>query len=189
MMTYKVKTPPESEPVSVAEAKMHLRVSHDDEDALIGRLIEAAREWCEAYQCLCYISQTLEAYIDRVVPATILLPRRPVQSVVSITYIDKTEQTQTLDAEAYRVDAISGIVRPSYGTSWPDVLPVSQAMTIEYIAGYGDASVVPRSVKQAILLLVGHLYENRESEVIGTITSPLKFSVEALLSHNRDKWV
>lgn len=189
MIHFTVTTAPASEPITASEAKMHLRVSHDTEDDLIERLITAAREWCEAYQNRCYITQTLTAYSTGFAKWTLTLPRRPVQSVTSIVYVDTDGNSQTMDAEDYRVDLVSGTLEPIYGTTWPVALPVSQSVAIEYVAGYGDASDVPSRVKQAMLLLIGHWYENRELEVIGTTTSPLKFAIDSLLSLDRDKWI
>jgi uncharacterized phiE125 gp8 family phage protein len=187
MITFNVKTAPTAEPVSSSEAKLHLRVDASTDDTLIAQIITAAREWCEAFQNRCFITQTLTCYMDEF-PDIIDLPRLPVQSVSSVKYLDEQGVQQTLSASLYRVDVINGRMTPAYGESWPCTRVDTNAVEIEYIAGYGAAAAVPASVKQAMLLLIGHFYENREAEVIGQPSNSIKFAAEALLTPNRT-WI
>ena len=71
------------------------------------------------------------------------------------------------------------------GQSWPSLYPRDDAVQIEYVAGYGAAASVPQVFKQAILLLVGHWYANRESSIVGTISEDAASSGEALLWPHR----
>ena len=59
-MNLTLKTAPETEPVSLNEAKAFLRVDSDEDDNYITSLIKTAREWCEDYQHRAYITQTWE---------------------------------------------------------------------------------------------------------------------------------
>lgn len=103
------------------------------------------------------------------VPGVITLPRAPVRSVTSVTYLDATGNTVTLDPSRYAVTTgAPGRVAPAFGTVWPATLPQIGAVRVRFVAGYGpDASAVPDNVKAAIRLMVGHWYENRESVVVG----------------------
>lgn len=176
-------TAPAIEPVTLSEAKRHLRVDHTEEDQLILSLIAAARvhiEYTATWRAL--ITQTFDGWIDRFCDV-IELPFSPLQSVTSITYIDAVGVEQTLSASVYSVvvAAIVGRVELAYGKSWPTTREVSNAVKIRFVAGYGSAaSDVPEPIKQGLLMLIGHLYENREmSAPVQLHTIP--FSADALL--------
>lgn len=106
------------------------------------------------------------------------LPRYPLQSITSITYLDTDGSSKTLDPSVYVVTTGSpGRVAPAYGHIWPVTLPQIGAVTVRLVAGYGDtADKVPLNVRQAILLLVSHLYLNR-----GETPAELPPAVEALM--------
>jgi uncharacterized phiE125 gp8 family phage protein len=189
-MALTVVTPPEIEPVSLADAKSHLRVDSTTEAADISALVAVARDYCERIQNRAYITQTLRLTLDRfpLYGGAIHLPRAPLQSVTELTYIDTTGVTRTLDDSLYRVDSESEPARitPAYGTSWPLTLDVTNALSVGYVAGSGNAERdVPAYARHAILLLVGHWYANREAVVSGTITKPIEFAVDALLATDR----
>ncbi|GMA52064.1 hypothetical protein GCM10025857_34210 [Alicyclobacillus contaminans] len=208
-MILRVFTQPTTEPVTLDEAKLYLRVDGSDEDTLINALIATAREYCESFQNRAYITQTLELTLDqfpgyltgphsswmhegyrtrhhRRHHAEIRLPRPPIQSVESVTYTDDTGTTTTLDPETYIVDTDSepGRIVPASGQCWPCVrLQPINGVRIRYVAGYGDTNAVPNRVKQAIQLLVGHWYLNREA--VGNVGGEVEFAVKALLSQER----
>src|SRR5690606_20838877 len=151
--------PPAEEPVMLEEAKLHLRVDTTDEDTLISSLIVSAREHVEAFQLRALVTQTWRLSLDEFPAGRVIrLPRPPLQSVTSITYIDPTGAQQTLDSSVYDVDADSepGRVVLKADASWPEVADVPGAVQVEYAAGYGDAAAVPEVVRQAMLLLIGH---------------------------------
>src|SRR5690606_14937668 len=180
--------PPAEEPVTVVDAKLHLRVDAPDDDALITRLIATARQHVETFQGRSLVTQTWRLSLDRFPRGRVIyLPRPPLQSVQGITYVAPDGSQQALDASLYDVDAASepGRVVLKAGQAWPEVADVPGAVQVEYTAGYGDAAAVPEAVKQAILLLVGHWYEHREQAVVGSSVSQLPFAVEALLSPDR----
>lgn len=184
----RVTTPPAEEPVTLAQASDHLKLDQHAADTELGPLITAARAWCEKYQDRAYVTQTLTVKLDRFpCGEPIELPRAPLRSVTSIQYVDGDGDTQTLSADQYQVDAHSepGRIVPAYGLSWPATRCQLNAVTIVYAAGYGDADDVPATTKHAIKLLLGHLFENREAVVTGTISKTVEFALEALL--NQDK--
>lgn len=189
-----VATPPAVEPVSLPEAKDHLRVSISDDDTLISGLIVGARRWCEGFRNESFITQTLELTLDEWPDDGVIeLPRGPVQSVTSVEYTDEDGNTSTFAASNYVVSTASnpGRLALKRSASWPsDTLQELEAIKVTYPAGYGDsADDVPEEVKSAIKLLVGHLYENREHVIIGSglLVTDVPLGVESLLWMERTK--
>jgi len=163
-------TPPAAEPVSLAEAKLHLRVDIADDDTLISGLIVAARSYSERVLRRALITQTLELVLDGWPNGnTIKLPMPPLQSA-TVKYTDDDAVEHTLPASEYIVDTASVpgriVLKDDY--SWPtDDLQESGAIRVRYVAGYGAAgTAVPYTILLAIKMLIGHLYENREGQGI-----------------------
>lgn len=191
-MALELVTPPVVEPISLSEAKLHLRVDVPDDDAYITSLIVAARQQAESITRRAFVTQTYKLTMDAFPCGPIYLPRPPLQSVSSITYVDTAGVTQTWSASDYQVEATGGPfappgrVAPAYGQSYPATRAVFGAVTITFVAGYGSqASDVPQAIRQAILLVLGHWYEHRELAVVGTSVVELPRSAEWLLSPYR----
>jgi uncharacterized phiE125 gp8 family phage protein len=184
MQSISLVTGPTTEPVSLAEFKQHCRISHDTEDSLASACIRAARTMAEVIQRRQLMSATWRLTLPEFPCWEIVLPKPPLQSVSSITYIDADGATQTLSSALYRVDTYRepGLATPAYGEVWPSARYLTNAVTVTYVAGYASAALVPESTKQAIKLLAAHYWENREAVVVGTITAVLPLAVEALLS-------
>ena len=177
------KTPPASEPVSLAEAKLHLKIEALDtaEDSLIQRLIVVARRRAEVSTGRALVTQTWTLALDGFPGGVIDVPRPPLSSVASITYIDPEGATQILAADRYRVDAQRepGRLTPAWDESWPATRPVSNAVEVEFVAGYGTTSdEVPEDLRQALLLIVGRYYAHREDVQAGG-TPPVKMPLGA----------
>lgn len=191
-MALKLVTVPTTEPLSLTEAKLHLRVTAADEDDLITALITVAREWCEHYQNRAYLTQTwdltLDAWPSKPRATWIEIPLPPLQSVTSLTYLDSAGVSATMAAADYIVDTASepGRLALGYGENWPTVTlrPVA-AITVRFVAGHLASGLVPASVKQAMKLLIGHWFENREAILTGSISEQLELTVSALLGHGR----
>lgn len=181
-MSLTLITGPSTEPVTLAQFKQHARISRDDEDALCEACIRAARVYAERVQRRQLCTATWRLSLD-CFSAEIRVPLPPLQSA-TIQYVDANGDTQTLDPSAYQVDAYRepGRIVPAYGTCWPDTRCQPNAVTVTFVAGYGAAAAVPETTKQAIKLLAGSFYENREGLVTGTIVAALPLGVESLLS-------
>lgn len=195
--TLRVATPPAVEPVTVAEAKAHLRVDTTDDDTYIGTLITAAREWVEQYLDRALITQQLVMTLESfpVGDDEIVLPRPPMvmagtATTVAVTYTMAAGGTATLSTSAYRVDryATPGEVQTLYAGTWPaDRREDENAVSVTWWAGYGaTGSSVPAAIRHAMLMLIGHWYENRSTVLVGSISKQLEFAVESLLSSQ--KW-
>ena len=184
----RVITPPASEPVTLEAAKLHCRVDHDAEDTLISSLITAARVYCEGVQNRAYITQTLAITLDGFPATPYDLPRPPLQGNVDITYTDEDGNVETVDTDDYVVDTtgFKGRIKLKRSASWPtDTLQEIGAVSIFFDAGYGDATDIPQTVKQAMLLLIGHWYINREGAISGQVNREIEFAVNALLGLDR----
>ena len=163
-MPLQLITPPAQEPVSLAEAKHHLRVDFPDDDALIAAIIAAARQHAEMLTRRQFITARWKFVLDRFPAHAVTLPRSPLQSVVSIDYLDTGNALQTVPPSDYTVDAACEPARitPVFGATWPVTLPQIAAVSVLFDAGYGTAADVPEGIKAWIKLRVGSLYEHRE---------------------------
>lgn len=172
---------PSGDIVTLAEAKAHCRVDISDEDTLIQAYIDAAVSHLDGYAGIlgrCLLEQTWTLGLHDW-PNSIRLPF-PDVSAVAVTYYDENNDEQTLSGALYEVvtDARGSRVYFKDDFTSPSVYsdseePISVAVT----AGYGDADDVPQAIKQAILLMVGHLYENRMAVSEGGLAEvPMAFT-------------
>lgn len=203
MPTLKLITAPAAEPVTLTEARLHLRQDATTaDDDLITALIVAARQRVELEINRSLISTTWEWWVDAFPEyyrpyvyrpgkarhrEEIYLPNPPLASVTSLTYVDLNGDTQTLSTSDYQVCGIAtqgaGYVVPAYGKSWPIAQCQPESVKIRYVAGYGaTAASVRESTKAAIKLLIGHFYENREATVSERASFILPLGVSALLA-------
>jgi uncharacterized phiE125 gp8 family phage protein len=175
--------PPAEEPVSLGEARAHLRLESGEDDYL-SDLIAAARRHCESFQGRAYITQTWDLYLDRFPIGCIIVPLPPLQSVAFIKYRNSSGVLQTLDPSEYVVDAFSepGLIFCAYGRSWPSTYPEANAVQARFICGYGLAADIPEHIKRAILLKLADLYDNRGDEQAG---KRMEDAVESLLWPDR----
>jgi uncharacterized phiE125 gp8 family phage protein len=178
-------TPPATEPVTLNEAKEHLRIEHDVDDAFISTLITVAREYVEKIAWRGFIDQTWELTL-REFPIFdyITLPKGPVRSVTSVQYLDPSGVLQTLATSVYEVDTKSkfGRVILKEGQSWPGYLRRWNSVTVQYVVGYTN---LPKGIVHAIKLLIAQMYEHRTPEVTGTIVAAVRMSFDALLAPYR----
>lgn len=176
---------PAKEPVTLAEAKLHLNVAaaFTADNDLITAIISAARIYCENELDRAFITQTYKLYLDRY-PNEIVLPRAPLQSVTSITYVDTDGATQTEATSVYQVDVTSepGRIKPAWGKAWSAIRRQYKSIAVTFEAGYGDdITDVPLTTIAAIKLMVGQLYLFRETVVTGTIVAKLPFNLISVL--------
>jgi len=196
-MSLIVKTAPLKEPISMLEAHEHLRIDIDDDDGLIMGYIKAAREYCEGFQNRTFINTVYELWLDSFPCAEderfyyrkeIELPRPPLVSVTSVEYYDTANVKYTMTASDYfaAVKSEPAVVSLAYGKTWPSItLRPKEAVCVTYTAGYGTAvAAVPQRVRQAMLLIIGHLYEHREAVTDKPLTD-VPLAVESLLSLDR----
>ncbi len=189
------QTGPAVEPVTVAEAKAHLRVDTSEDDAYVQNLVTSAREWCEQYLDRTLVNTQWVMRFDSFPPDgthDIELPRPPMATAgtttaVSLTFTYEDGTTATYSTASYRVDRNStpGAVKTLYGQTWPPHLMDDNAVSVTWWAGYGAAgSSVPAAIRHAILMIVGILYEKRAAAESGSLNE-VPFGVKSLLDSQR----
>jgi uncharacterized phiE125 gp8 family phage protein len=178
-------TAPTADMVSLSEAKAHCRVDHDDEDAYLSALIEAATGHLDGYSGVlgrALLPQTwrqdFEDFGD-----VMRLPVGPVQSITSVIYQDTSGADQTLANTEYVLlrDDFGDYVTLAANKSWPSVGERADAVKITYLAG---SAGIPTAIKHAALLLVGHWFANREAVSSGSMMAT-PMAVDALLTPHR----
>jgi len=163
-------TEPAEEPISLEEAKAHLRVDFTDDDAYISALIVATRMIAEERTYRALITQTWDYILDDFPPGTVIKMRKPkLQSVTSVNYTDSAGIEHIMPPSDYVVDAKSNIGRIFLGFSkiWPvAILQPASAVRIRFVTGYGNATAVPEPLKQAMKYLISQWYEVREPVIL-----------------------
>jgi uncharacterized phiE125 gp8 family phage protein len=184
-------TAPQTEPISVDDAKLHLKVETTTEDVQLVMTIRAARAAVEEYLGRALITQTWVYTQDRW-SDDIRLPRAaPLVSVTSVKYRDEAGTQQTLTSSVYLVDTASepGRVLLAPTQSWPALQSGRPgAVEITYVAGWTTASLVPDPIRWAILLKIGGFHAFREDRAgLNEVAHP-SGAVEALLAPYRVYW-
>jgi uncharacterized phiE125 gp8 family phage protein len=200
-------TPPAVEPLTLLEVKPYLRVddiTDSTDDVYINSLITTAREYCEEYQHRAYITQTWELALQKfsidktdflnndVSNSIIEIPKGKLQTINSITYKDTAGIVITMQENVDYVVSTRGIlgrVCPPFGKIFPVCLlyPLDP-IVIQFTCGYGDdGSKVPQRIKQAMLLLISHWYENRMviNDLRGVNPEEVSFAVTSLLTKDK----
>jgi uncharacterized phiE125 gp8 family phage protein len=159
-------TPPAVSPVTLADAKAHMRVSFADDDALIGALLQAAVDHVDGWSGIlgrCLINQdwsvSFGAWGGRVLRLAF-----PDVSAAEVTYRDSDGAEQTVDPALYAIkeDNQSAYLFLSADFERPILFDRPDAVTVTFAAGYASVTEVPAIHKQAIRLLVGYYFENRD---------------------------
>ena len=174
-------------PVTLAEAKSHLRVDLSADDTLISALLSAVTDEVEDLTARKLVTQTWKWFFDAFPEGdTLLFPVVPVSSVTHVkTYDQESPATETTFAStSYIVDTTSEPARLVLrsASSWPtDTLREVNGVEVQLVSGYGAAATVPERLKLAIKIWVAHLYENREA-LAPVSLQEIPLSVMALLA-------
>lgn len=162
--------------------------THEDDDLLTEIYIPAAREWCEMYLGA-RIATVLGELAFTSFTDTITLEQGPVAAVDSVSYLDVDGNELVVDSSVYNLDTTGQVafVRLNSGQAWPSTNAANDNIKVRYYLGYsavGDSpqdNPLPASIKAAILLLLAHLYKNREATVEQALTT-MPLGVKALLA-------
>lgn len=180
---------PAEEPVTVAEAKAHLRIDGSAEDILIASLIVTSRLHVEAALGFALITQGWRLTLDKWPEGgTVLFPLRPIRSVTSVTVRDESGDAVVVSSSGYLLDgeALRPRLVPCDGT-WPAPGRQTNGIEIAFEAGIGDeAADIPQPIRHAILLLVAHWYEHRDPLEIGSAGAAIPPLVSDLLKPYRE---
>lgn len=178
------RQPPAVEPLSLAEARLHLRLDDTAEDLLVSALIVAARQFAESHLGRALVTQGFRLWLDEW-PAgrrALELPRPPLAAIEAVTVFDEDGVASLVDPATYLADVVAtpGRLVLRAGVSPPFGARAANAIAIDYSAGFGPlAEDVPEPIRRGMALLLGHLFESREAGGGGGARS-LPLGVEAL---------
>ena len=182
-----LKTGPATTAISLAEAKAFLRVDsdYDDDDSYITSLIGVATNVVEQFTRRRLITQTYNIYYDEF-PPYMDLQVGNVDSVTHVKYYDTDNTLQTLDTSEYDVDirVKPGRIYQAEDGNFPDTYERANSVEVEFVVG-SAASDVEDAIKQAMYIVIGRYYENRQDVVMGTQVNELPLMVEHLLTPYR----
>lgn len=175
-------TPPTADVVSIEEVRAHLRVDHSDDDAMIATLIKAAISHFDGYSGVlgrALVTQTWRQDLAGFyrTDGKIRLSVGPVQDISSVKYYDGTNIQQTLADTVWGSfsDALGPYVALKPGESWPSVYSRPDAVSVTYLAGYGDPEQVPEAIRLAIIFHVKQSYDGIDlSGTIDALTGPFR---------------
>lgn len=170
-MSITLITPPAIEPLTVQEAKEHLRVSGSSEDAYIAGRIKDARSFVEDFTGRALLTQAWEANFDGFPCSRVLrLEVAPLIQVTSFKYKGYDLNAVDVPAQNYTVQTkkTPGQITLKYGYVWPITAYEPEVVTVQYLAGYGTSpKSVPGALIDGLLFMLGHLYANREAVITG----------------------
>ncbi|HET6390789.1 head-tail connector protein [Hyphomicrobium sp.] len=184
-MSLVMTMPPAVEPVSVADAKAHMRIDGDDEDVLIASLLLTSRLHIEVALSLALVTQKWKLTLDRWPRGRdVELPLSPLRSIDEIRVKDAAGVASVVPAESYLVDIASRPPRLVWNNQVPPSPQVrANGIEIEITAGFGaSAESVPAPLKHAILMLTAHWYEHRDPGEVGSSDARIPEAVSALIN-------
>ncbi len=160
-------TPPALEPVTLGEAKAHLRIDTTTEDLLIAALITTARQHIEQTLSMALINQSWSLFLDRWpdIPHAIKLPLSPVSQLTAVRLYGPDDTPMVLDPANLQFDPgpPARVAERNATASLAAVRPLA-AIEVAFVAGFGaQPNSVPQPIRQALLQMVAHLHANRES--------------------------
>jgi len=179
-------------PVTLAEVKAHCRVTFSDDDTALGIYLASAVATAEQFLQRKLITQTWKMFLD-CWPSQITTLYGDLQSVTHVKYTDIDGTTATMSNTLYDVDinSVPGRIVLKYGQSWPSAtLNSVNPIEVQFVTGYGaETANVPEDIRNALLILTAHFYENREQYLVSASGSfsvtEIPFSVKTLLSPYR----
>ena len=176
-------------PVGLDVVKAHLRVGHAEEDSLIQRLLNAAVAAIDGKDGIgyCLMTQTWALTLDEFPDDCIQIPLVPLRDVTSIAYLDVDGASQTMDAADYSViaGASPALIETAFGGSWPGTRDQRGAVTVTFRAGHAAPADVPADLVNAVLSLVAHWYDHRETIMEGARLAEVPMLTQATLERYR----
>ncbi|GMG82588.1 head-tail connector protein [Paralimibaculum aggregatum] len=178
-----------SEPVTVAEAKEHLRVDFADDDDQVARVIAAARAMIERRTGRLLVSREVVLRLSGFPEtswADIELMGGQVSAIASVGYVDPDGASQTVAASSWEADLtpVPALLRPAFGESWPDYRHWGLPVSITYTAGYASEQV-PGDLLAGLLMLAGTMYEHRETVIAAAAPAEVPLGVRELVDPYR----
>ena len=189
-MNYRLVTGPATEPLTYAEVKAFLRLNDDSEQTFVTTLITTARQIVEGQTWRPLISQSWALQFDKSELTLFIsnINKAPIISIDTVSYYDTDNVLQTLSLSLYETDIYGNPARFRL-KSIPSVYDRMGALIVNFTCGYTNAAAVPQAIKQAMLLIIGHLYENRQDVVTGTQVNEIPMASRYLLEPYRNNFI
>jgi uncharacterized phiE125 gp8 family phage protein len=189
-MNYRLVTGPATEPLTYSEVKAFLRLNDDSEQTFVTTLITIARQIVEGQTWRPLISQSWALQFDASELNLFIsnINKAPIISIDSVTYYDVNNALQTLSPTLYETDIYGNPARFRL-KSIPSVYDRMGALIVNFVCGYTNAAAVPQAIKQAMLLIIGHLYENRSDVLTGTQINEMPLASRYLLEPYRNNFI
>jgi uncharacterized phiE125 gp8 family phage protein len=189
-MNYRLVTGPATEPLTYAEVKAFLRLNDDSEQTFVTTLITIARQIVEGQTWRPLISQTWSLQFDKSELTLFIsnINKAPIISIDTVSYYDTDNVLQTLSPTLYETDIYGNPARFRL-KSIPSVYDRMGALIVNFVCGYTNAAAVPQAIKQAMLLIIGHLYENRSDVLTGTQVNEIPMASRYLLEPYRNNFI
>lgn len=177
------------EVISLEDLKQHSDVACAMDDDVLLSYLKAAQRLCAG---LCpggrqFVNRTFNIVMDGFPGSDypVPLPLPPLSSIVNIGYYDSSGSTQTMastDYLTYKPTNAQGYIKPRVSGTWPATQVRDDAVTIQFIAGYGTSTNVPHTIKQAVRLVAAHYFENPEAAISG-VSREIDFGARVLMSN------
>jgi len=147
-------TAPASEPITLIEAKLYLRVDHANEDTLVSDLITASRMMAEGWLSRSLMPQSWKLAYDDGIAECIALPMGPVTGITSVTVFASDGTSQAINASYYWLNAAKNALVMNSAL-------LGFRVEIIYATGYASAGDIPRPIRQGMLAHIAAMYDNR----------------------------
>lgn len=215
-MRTEVVVEPTEQPLSIQEVKAHLKITHNDDESYIQRLIEASTRYCEETLNISLITQQRATFYDQISsshkdvwwsgarlgsiselfedPEFLELRGGPVNSIVKFETFDEDAVATEWDASNYYLSAsaVSNIpparVVRKTGSTWPIADRRIDGIKITHLDGFGaDWNTIPMDVRHGLQMLIGHWYANRETVLTKISSKRIEFGVKDAWSRYYEK--
>lgn len=188
-MALTLVTAPVGLPVTVDNVKAQARITYSDaaQDELLSLYLQTAVNYATRRLARPLMTSTWKYCCDAFpCRGPLELPLAPATSVTHVKYVGDDGLQQVWDADEYVVDVASEPARlcPVFGGAWPVIQPTLNAVEVQFVAGYGNATSVPAEIKLAVIMLAAHYWENREATADVKLLS-VPFAVDAQLDLHR----
>lgn len=165
-------TAPSATPVSLTEVKNGLGISVSTHDTVLTALIGVAVSHFDGWTGIlgrCLMTQAWRqdfVCFDR----ELLLPLRPVSAITSVKYDDTSAVEQTISDTNYTLQtgSLGSYIQFKSTYSFPSLNNEKPSVRVTYAAGYADAASVPGAIRQAIILMVGHLFQQTRANPVAS---------------------
>lgn len=175
MLTPVLVTPPAKPPLTPEDVRAFLRLNEGEDGPTVDALIAAATSYLDGYSGIlgrCLITQIWKVNLCSWPAGQIDLPFLPVQSVSSVKYWSTTQLTLADTNYRLHANGVHPYIDWTQTVSFPSYDIRDDAIEVQFVCGYGpDPKDVPAAICHAMLMMISHWYENRETVVVGNMAA------------------